>query len=91
MGATILGSARYDSEGHDDAPSPCLDVVRACVATMGLGHPYVLDFGVLANGETALVEANDAFAIGLYRGALSPRQYLAFLQARWSFLRGAPL
>lgn len=42
---------------------------------------YALDFGVLENGETALVEWNNGFAIGAY--GLRPEVYCNMLIARW--------
>lgn len=86
----ILGYARYDEEGEDDAPEPEIDSVKEYVDLLELiyykglmNHPYVLDFGVLSTGETALVEYNAPWAIGLYGGALTPKQYLKFLIDGW--------
>jgi hypothetical protein len=42
--------------------------------------------GVLSTGETAIVEVNDFWAIGLYDRALNPRVYLDLLQRRWNAL-----
>ena len=85
-GDTILGSARYDPYGEDDAPEPDINVVREMVklASLVFTNPqYALDVGVLSTGETALVECNDGWALGLYKGALTPKQYLDFLGKRW--------
>lgn len=81
----IMGVARYDPEGADDAPEPCVTQVEAALVAWAHQAPvsYALDVGVLASGETALVEVNDGWALGLYAGALSPEQYLQFLYARW--------
>ena len=46
--------------------------------------PYCLDIGVLGNGETALVEMNDAFSIGMYDGMESC--YPELLITRWKEL-----
>lgn len=79
----VIGSARYDGiEG--DAPVPDAKVVSACIEALNIQHPYALDMGVLRDGRTALVEANDAWAIGLYKGVLTERKYFDFLYARWS-------
>lgn len=88
----IWGHARYDTEEAEDAPAPdYLTVEKAAAAWQQEGAPasYALDFGVLSDGKTALVEANDAWAIGLYANALSPVRYLHFLAARWNELKGA--
>ena len=42
---------------------------------------YAIDFGVLASGETALVEANDGYALGAYQIGSAPYAELMF--ARW--------
>jgi len=88
METQIIGSARYDQEESDSAPEPDLDVVKHCIADLAIQHPYALDMGVLASGETALVEVNDAWAIGLYGGAMKPQDYVRFLAARWAGLIG---
>lgn len=44
---------------------------------------YSFDWGVLNTGQTALVEMNDAWAIGEY-GDMTPKQYYEFLLARWN-------
>lgn len=85
MDSKVIGSARYDPDGADEE-MPDQEIVASSVLAMGPGA-YVLDFGVLSTGETALVEANDAWAIGLYERALSPRDYLGFLGARWGELQ----
>lgn len=45
---------------------------------------YAIDFGVLASGQTALVEMNDAFAIGAY--GISSKDYTDMIVARWEQL-----
>lgn len=86
----IIGSARYDQDESDSVPEPNLDVVKQCIADLAIAHPYALDMGVLASGETALVEVNDAWAIGFYGGAMSPQDYTRFLVARWNGLIANP-
>jgi len=80
-----LKSGRYDEDGEDDAPKPDMAIVEEMARLLfeELGHPFALDVGVLSTGETALVEVNDAWAIGLYENALSPFEYYQFLCARW--------
>jgi hypothetical protein len=82
----IVGSARYDA-GQEDAPSPDDIVVAQMIDAVGLLNrnygPYALDVGVLSTGETALVEMNDAWALGFYKGAMSPDKYARFLATRW--------
>jgi hypothetical protein len=45
---------------------------------------YAIDFGVLATGETALVEMNDGFSLGAYK--IEPKNYTEMLLARWQEL-----
>lgn len=42
---------------------------------------YGIDFGVLTTGETALVEANDGYALGAYQIASAP--YSEVVLTRW--------
>jgi len=42
---------------------------------------YTLDFGILSNGQTILIEINDAWAIGNY--GLEPYTYYQFIKSRW--------
>lgn len=88
----VLGAARYDQDGADDAPVPdalvLSDAVRAMTGATEAPVAYALDLGVLEGGETAVVEVNDAWAIGHYgRGGPGPVDYLRFLAARWSQMR----
>lgn len=79
----ILGSGRYDPDGEEDAPAPDRAAVLQAIAAYGRTGCYALDMGVLADGKTALVEVNDAWATGLYQGALTPADYFAWLTGRW--------
>ena len=47
---------------------------------------YCFDVGVLSSGETALVEVNDAFSIGIY--SIPKEVYAELLIARWKGLKG---
>lgn len=90
----VVGSARYDQLGEEGAPSPDQTVVAEAVQAMadsGAPAAYSLDLGVLEGGETALVEANDAWALGCYGRCVAPRDYLAMLAARWEQLRARRL
>lgn len=42
---------------------------------------YALDFGILADGKTALVEWNDGFSLGSY--GLDRKSYTDLLIVRW--------
>jgi hypothetical protein len=105
----IVGAGRYD-DGDDFAAKPKINVVRAAVAKMSIAGNcpagYALDFGVIDGtgspalaGRTALVEANDGWALGYYKwadgdatcgfGRCSPCDYAALLYARWCQLIAA--
>ena len=82
----ILGMGFY-GEYVDEAPKPHASIVEEMVLRLyedpGMPRAFALDVGVLSTGETALVECNDAWAIGYYKGTLSAEAYLAFLFTRW--------
>ena len=80
----IVGVGRYDDGDSNETPND--HVVQLIIQSINLQHPYALDVGVLDTGQTALVEVNDAWAIGLYGNTLAPRDYLYFLRNRWRSL-----
>jgi hypothetical protein len=55
----------------------------------GAPSAYALDIGMLAGGETALVEVNDGFSLGAYEG-LEAEVYFDLLLSRWRGLTLAP-
>ncbi|MHC5194858.1 ATP-grasp domain-containing protein [Pseudomonas frederiksbergensis] len=59
--------------------------VRAMSNDPGAPGSYAIDFGVLTTGETALIEVNDAFAVGAYDN-VPGEVYLAMLRSRWNQL-----
>jgi hypothetical protein len=83
-GGKILGSGCYAPDSDEPVPTPDPGQVQAAVDALGWSHPYALDMGVLHTGETALVEVNAAWAIGLYGKAISPRDFLTYLGAGWA-------
>ena len=89
INGAVCGEGRYDN-APDDMPVPDLAAVREMVKVMA-GQPnapvaFGLDVGVLDTGETALIECNDAWALGYYRGTLSHRDYIELLWRRWEQL-----
>lgn len=85
----ILGICPYAGpEWLEGSPEPWVnrDVIEAGLDAMSHhSRALVIDHGVLASGETVLVEMNDAWAIGLYPG-ISRTDYLSLLTARWQEL-----
>ena len=85
----VIGFGRYDG-GPDDLPEPDLSAVKIMASeffkTPGAPSAFSLDVGVLGTGKTALIECNDAWALGYYRGTLSHKDYIKMLWKRWSQL-----
>ena len=64
---------------------PNADKIRAAIdAFKSAPAAYGIDFGVLSNGDTVLVEANDGYSLGSYR--LNSVDYSRLLEARWAEL-----
>lgn len=82
----IVGEGRYDA-GPEDAPLPERTIVeemaRRFSASAASPAAFAIDAGVLDDGATALVEVNDAWALGFYSGTLEPRDYVRMLCRRW--------
>lgn len=84
----IVGAGRYD-DGADGLPAPDIKQVESSAKLMmDAGGPagYALDFGVLDDGRTALIEANDGWALGFYKGTCKHIDYARLLSARWAEL-----
>ncbi len=79
---TVVGCRHY---WGDFRKFPDFSVIDSAIAAFEEApHGYAIDFAVLSNGETALIEVNDGFALGSY--GLQPMLYAALLEARWSEL-----
>jgi hypothetical protein len=78
----IVGLDHY--AGDPDATLDLSTVQQALLAYRRSGEApsaYGIDFGVLETGESALVEANDGYALGAYKVAARP--YTDLLVRRW--------
>lgn len=76
----FIGMKHYRGD-YFKYPNP--EVIHKCKAigdTLNY-HSYILDFGVLADGSTILIEPNDAWAIGSY--GLDPHWYYLLVRNRW--------
>lgn len=65
----VILDIRFADHGGDRSISPDQKVIDEAImwlARIGAPHGYVIDFGVLDTGETALVEMNDGFSFGAY-------------------------
>lgn len=82
----VSGVGRYDPDGLDDVEEPAMGWLQdAATAVFNAGEvaSFAIDVGRLADGRLALVEVNDAWALGLYDRALEPKDYLRMLWSRW--------
>jgi hypothetical protein len=86
----VRGEGRYD-DAPDDMPMPDRELVNQMAALMAAAEnapvAFSLDVGVLDSGQTALVECNDAWALGFYKGTLSRAAYIELLWRRWQQLQ----
>jgi len=82
----VRGDGRYD-DAPDDMPAPDRSLVSEMAWLMACDNDplaaFSLDVGVLDSGETALIECNDAWALGYYKGSLSHKDYILMLRMRW--------
>ncbi len=81
MDGKIIGLKHYNG---DHLTFPNVDFVQKTVnfASSNLKQKsFTLDFGVTNEGQTILIEANDAWAIGNY--GLEPELYFKFIKKRW--------
>lgn len=80
--------AHYDGNPSIELARGKVDqAVQRMTDVPGFPMSYAVDFGVLASGETALIEMNDGLAIGAY--GIDGETYLEMLQDRWDQLTAA--
>lgn len=85
VGDAIVGVDHYS--GDAAVPVDMAVVGRAIALYRASGTApaaYAIDFGVLADGRTALVEANDGYAVGAY--GIDAHAYTAMVVRRWAEL-----
>lgn len=68
----------------DWSKAPSREVVEAAVKAYRPYRAYAIDFGVVDDARTLVVEVNDAFALGCY--GLHHMQYARMIEARWEEL-----
>jgi hypothetical protein len=82
---TVVYASCYAGEAFNTLDQDVVqDAIKALGATPEPSCAYALDLGVLSDGQTALIELNDAYGIGAY--GISPKVYFDFLKARWDQL-----
>lgn len=72
----------------DENVIPDFKVIERAISILANSNPpaaYAIDWGVLLDGSTALVEMGDGFSMGAYKG-IYPKQYFKFLKTRWDQL-----
>jgi len=76
----ILELSRYQG---DVFRFPDAKVVKAAIADFGRSAPaaYGIDFGVLTDGRTVLVEVNEGYSLNPY--GLESMEYAELLETRW--------
>ncbi len=80
----LVGYARYDDNYEEDRLIDFElidDAIRAMKDLNIIG--YSLDFGILSTGQTALIEANDGWSLGLYKGSCSNKVYCNLIWSRF--------
>lgn len=81
----ILAACRYDDNPKEELEIN-MDVVRKAIVLLNESEnaptSYTLDFGLTKSGETALIEMNDGYALGKYKG-ISDKDYFNFIADRW--------
>lgn len=89
LNGEVRGEGRYDAAA-DSMPAPDMflvnEMVWALACTKNAPAAFSLDVGVLDTGETALIECNDAWALGYYKGSLAHKDYIRMLWMRWEQL-----
>lgn len=75
----IVGARHY---WGDESVRPDRDRVREALGNFdGAPRAFAMDWGVLENGETALLEVNDGYSLGSY--GLDDEVYCSVLETRW--------
>ena len=84
-----IADMRFSDFGGDRTREPDYQAIEQAVATLhNAGQAaagFVIDFGVLPTGQTALIEMNDGFSFGAYDG-LPAKTYWEVSLARWGEL-----
>ncbi len=80
----LIGYGRYDDFDSEDQFIDFELIDDAIWAMKDLNIiGYSLDFGVLDTCQTALIEANDGWSLGLYKGTCSNQDYCELIYQRW--------
>ena len=79
----ILDICRYDGEV---LRFPDVPIIQSAITDFGQSAPsaYAIDFGILSDGRTVLVEVNDGYSVSPY--GLNSIDYSDLLETRWNEL-----
>jgi hypothetical protein len=78
----VIGIRHYSGDaGLEPDTAVVTEAVGVLEASGQAMAAYAIDFGILKNGETALVELNDGFSVGSY--GLEPENYADLTMTRW--------
>lgn len=83
----VRGEVKSVRRYRGDAQTPDVAVIQQCVdALTKAGHAaaYAIDFGVLRDGRTVLLEVNDGYSLGTY--GCPPEISVEVLTIRWAEL-----
>lgn len=85
IGTEIVAQRHYAGD-PSELPSPSVleEAIRLYTVSGEAPAAYGIDFGVLDTGETALIEANDGYALGAY--SMDAASYSRVLFTRWQQL-----
>lgn len=84
---SVIDVLRYEGDAERAPERAVIDeAVRLWSASGHAARGYGIDFGVLEDGRTALVELNDGYGLGNY--GLAADRYLDLCIARWEQLVG---
>lgn len=75
----VIGLSHYQGDCFTSPDSSTIKSAIRDFKTAPAG--YGIDFGVLSNGRTVIVEANDGYSLGSY--GLNSVDYTRMLEARW--------
>lgn len=82
----MIGFARYD-EFDDDDIEPPIDLINNIITDF-IGAPigYSIDMGICERGW-CIVEINDGWSLGFYKGTITKCGYVALVTKRWNEIR----
>lgn len=83
----IAGYARYDDGITEVSGEICVHVVKEMIEKYDSAPiAYSLDVAITSDNEVILIEANDCWALGLYKG-MNENQYMKMVFDRWNQIR----